>query len=100
VNTDQQILAIVERGFTLPDHLEFMPASRCWFVDERDVQVWLQTEQAHDLCAMHFARQAEGMGQSLRRNLGTMYLSLTRGDSAAAIAALHAALQPSGGEEE
>ena len=93
------ILALVATGkFTLPPGLtfgyindgewRFVGAERDLLDDER----WI----ALDLCAMHFAREADhnsvewwGKGAP---DLRHVYQYLRRGDSAAAIAALHEAV--------
>jgi hypothetical protein len=110
VNTDQQILAIVERGFTLPEGLEHSKLTSRWELATNiagQSYGWpLSPQQAHDLCAMHFARQLVALGKDFKRDVAkndtqcVQFARLVYGHSAAAIAALHAVLQPSGGEEE
>lgn len=90
MNTDEMILALVATGkLTLPrfvtyDYGERMPTKRYWKMGNDDLPSCL----AHDLCAMHFARQMEA-DESLqsRKPFGLLHLLL--GDSAKAIEAIY-----------
>jgi hypothetical protein len=98
VTTDEQILELVATGkFTLPagltwvklpksDHPHYQPYWRFGAVS-------IDKPVAHDLCAMHFAREAIKPDREPDGFIA-MSLPLCHGDSAAAIAALYAALKP------
>lgn len=95
--TDEQILDLVAAGFVLPKGTELLGsdlAIKCEAFTEVDTRqnfsaILLRKQQAHDLCAMEFARQAYPAkdtwnGTALERCDDAM----ADGDSAAAIKAL------------
>ena len=91
---DQMIIELCERGFTLPYQIE-----RVRFHDpvlKDTMEYWKRImnnfpdAMAHDLCAMHFAREM------CARREGTVFefgMEIASGDSAAAIQALWEATQ-------
>ena len=100
MNTDEMILALVEKyRFTLPIHYAGNKhATHRWFIDERmsfgDGQnvAMLTDQQAHDLCAMHFARESIG-GDNYGKLSKRWDACMSEGDSAAAIRELYEALE-------
>ena len=94
---DQMILELCERGFTLPEGLDYstLVSSNPRWVLVRPMTVsivWDQfpMDKAHDLCAMHFARESAARGNGVPFEFG---MNLSLGDSAAAIQALWEATQ-------
>jgi hypothetical protein len=105
MTTDEMILELVETGkFTLPPDVVkvFDPVDKCecFALDMKGMRtgkkthVLLSNQQAHDLCAMHFAREMKSWTDKERApafHRGfTVYMH--DGDSAAAIKALYEAV--------
>lgn len=112
MNTDEMILALVDRhGFTLPIHYAGNKhAIHRWFIDERvsfeDGQnlAMLTDQQAHDLCAMHFAREAiqgdkwaDDLIDNHEKLVERWDACMSEGDSDGAIQALYEAMDVSNG---
>lgn len=102
MTTDEMILALVATGkFTLPEELEVVGvdlALRSQYFDEvgqkLDIKcILLKKRIAHDLCAMHFAREAKNIDLSAYEWQDSWWVPLTTGDSAAAIKALWEAVR-------
>ena len=98
MNTDDKIMELVNKhGFKLPDGLESPVPSvidRWYRYAEYGYVAMIPTQQAHDLCAMAFARQIPGRPvASDREAIVPVYVYLQSGNSAAAINALWEAMQ-------
>jgi hypothetical protein len=95
MTTDEIILAIVATGkFTLPEGVIHAPMCRpCHWSFGRSRWA-LPDELAHDLCAMHFAREMKSWADKGKAPvLHTGFtLHMHDGDSAAAIKALYEAV--------
>jgi hypothetical protein len=99
MTTDEMILALVATGkFTLPEGVERREATfgflAGWNFDNGDGVGVGCDDQAHDLCAMHFAREMKSWtdkerAPALHRGFT---LHMHDGDSAAAIKALYEAV--------
>lgn len=98
MNTDQMILDLVGdggwsshgKGFTLPKGLHWISGGKGYWSLGREIEDlphYIESQHAHDLCAMEFARQAVGHPND---NVAWQHhlRHLLIGDSAAAIAAL------------
>lgn len=89
MTTDEMILALVATGkFTLPSNIR-CDDSMGWVLAK---EVALSQSKAHDLCAMHFAREACRSGAWGYE----LSAALCAGDSAAAIKALYEAMKERG----
>lgn len=91
MTTDEKIVWLTQHGFTLPDGLIDMHgrhATHRWFQNDGVDACRLTSQQAYDLCAMHFAREA------CRAGVWSYELSaaLCAGDSTAAIDAIYDAM--------
>lgn len=89
MTTDEMILALVATGrFTLPDGLTHAPMCEVpWSYSP--IKYMFSVQAAHDLCAMHFARQYASAHNSLNGGvIERVYQMMGVGNSAAAIKAL------------
>jgi hypothetical protein len=105
MTTDEMILELVETGkFTLPPDVvkAFYPVDKCecFALEMKDVRtgekahVFLSNQQAHAICAMHFAREMKSWTDKERAPVfhTGFTLHMHDGDSAAAIGALYEAV--------
>ena len=92
--TDEMILALVATGkFTLPDLLMFDDEPKAWRLNTPGGAWVIPFRPAHDLCAMHFAREAGGMDVWHIRAMDVFSDRMAVGNSPAAIQALWEATQ-------